>query len=135
MKNQNRLDRHGRNFSTVICIFSLCLLLFACAGSPFRTSMEAEGNRANLVKLHIGQDRNTVLKIMGRPYKTESYVRDGRVLDFWLYLTEGKSITDRRLTDANFTPLAFEDGILKGWGRNYYDNVLRIKKDVTIESK
>ena len=50
-------------------------------------------------------------------------------------ITEGKGINDRRLTDANFTPLAFENSILRGWGRNYYDNALRIKKDVTIESK
>jgi len=39
------------------------------------------------------------------------------------------------LSDTNFTPLAFENGILKGWGRNYYDTVLRIKKDITIEQK
>ena len=135
MTNPYLSGRHGTNFLTVICFSVLCLLLFSCAGSPLRTSMEAERNRANLLNLQIGQDRDRVLKIMGPPYKTESYIQDGRLLDFWLYLTEGKSVTDRRFTDANFTPLAFEGGILKGWGRNYYDNVLRIKKDVTIEAK
>jgi len=72
---------------------------------------------------------------MGTPYKTESYAQEGKNLDFWLYLTEGKSMSGLPLSDTNFTPLAFENGILKGWGRNYYDTVLRIKKDITIEQK
>jgi len=72
---------------------------------------------------------------MGSPYKTEMYMVDGKPTEFWLYLTEGRSINDSRLTDANFTPLAFENGVLKGWGRNYYDNTLKIKKEVTIERK
>ena len=52
------------------------LFLMACAGSPLRTSMEAESNRANLLKLKIGLKKDQVLEIMGQPYKTESYMKD-----------------------------------------------------------
>ena len=87
-----------------------------------------------MLKLSIGQTRDQVLATMGKPYKTETYVIAGKPVEFWLYLTEGKEIYGT-LRDANFTPLAFENGVLMGWGRNYYDNTLRIKKDVTIEQK
>jgi hypothetical protein len=118
-----------------IIVLALSILLVACAGSPARTGWEAERNRENMLGLNVGQSKDQVLIVMGKPYKTESYVIDGKPVEFWLYLTEGKSVHDPRLTDAYFTPLSFENGILKGWGRNYYDNTLRIKKDVTIESK
>ncbi len=118
-------------------IFSIVLsfLLVACAGSPFRTQIEAEQNRANLIKINLGMTKDQVLLVMGQPYKTEMYMVNDTPLEFWLYLTEGKSIQDPRLLDSNFTPLAFEKGILKGWGRNYYDNALHIKKDITIDNK
>ncbi len=118
-----------------IAIASLFLLLGACAGSPYRTGIEAQQNRAGLLKLNVGLTKEQVLGVMGSPYKTEMYMVDGKPTEFWLYLTEGRSINDSRLTDANFTPLAFENGVLKGWGRNYYDNTLKIKKEVTIERK
>ena len=113
----------------------LLVVLAGCAGSPVRTSWEAEENRGKLLRLEIGQSKERVLQIMGQPYLTEAYDQDGKRIEFWLYMTEGRSIDDRGLSDRNFTPLAFEAGVLKGWGRNYYDNVLRIKKDITVESK
>ncbi len=107
------------------------LSVVSCAGSPLRTSWEAEHNRDNMLKLTIGQTRDQVMANMGRPYKTESYQIDGKIVEFWLYLTEGKSVYGS-LGDSNFTPLAFENGVLTGWGRNYYDRVLRIKQDINI---
>lgn len=62
----------------------LFLFLVACAGSPLRTSMEAERNRANLLKLKIGLKKDQVLEIMGQPYKTESYMKDDKNLEFYL---------------------------------------------------
>ena len=79
--------------------------------------------------------KEEVLTLMGDPYKTESYQVENKSLEFWLYLTEGKSVYDRTLRDSNFTPLAFENNTLSGWGRNYYDNTLRIKQDIDIEHK
>ena len=123
--------KHGRLYSLAIVL----LTVVGCAGSPYQTGKEAERNRANLLDLKIGLTKDQVRAVMGAPYKTESYAREGMNLDFWLYLTEGKSPSGLPLNDSNFTPLAFENGILKGWGRNYYDTVLRIKKDITIEQK
>lgn len=113
----------------------IVISMLGCAGSPIRTGWEAEKNRSNLLKLKIGMSRDQVLALMGNPYKTESYQVEGKALEFWLYLTEGKNIYDRTLGDSNFTPIAFEDNILTGWGRNYYDNALHIKQDIKIEKK
>ena len=118
-----------------ITLLIAVLFLVSCAGSPYQTGEEARQNRDNMFKLNVGQTKDQVLTLMGKPYKTEMYIIDEKPIEFWLYLTEGKGIYDRTLRDSNFTPLAFENGILKGWGRNYYDKTLRVKKDITIEQK
>lgn len=110
-------------------------LLIGCAGDPIQTQQEARGNRVNLLKLKIGINKEQVLGVMGDPYKTEAYMVDGRNLEFWLYMTEGKDEVLRNLTDSNFTPLAFENETLMGWGRNYYNNILKIQQDIKIETK
>jgi hypothetical protein len=124
-----------RNILIYFAIFIFIISMLGCAGSPIRTGWEAEKNRSNMLKLKIGMSREQVLTLMGDPYKTESYHVEGKSLEFWLYFTEGKNIYDRTLRDSNFTPLAFEDNTLTGWGRNYYDNALRIKQDIKIEKK
>ncbi len=35
--------------------------------------------------------------------------------------------------DKNFTPLAFENGILIGWGRNFYDQALKYEHKIGIK--
>ncbi len=116
----------------VAIIFSF--LLASCAAGPYRTKIEAEQNRKNLAYLKSGMTRHEVLSLMGRPDKTERYEIDKKPIEFWFYLTEGTSIDDRALTDAHFTPIAFDNGTLKEWGRSFYDKTLRIK-DVIIERK
>ena len=118
----------------LVHIIIALLFLSACAGSPYLTGVEARQNRENMLKLSVGQTKEQVLTLMGNPYKTEMYVIAGNPVEFWFYLTEGKE-PNVSLNNSNFTPLAFEKGLLNGWGRNYYDNTLRIKKDVTIEQK
>jgi hypothetical protein len=110
-------------------------LVISCSGSPLRTGWEAERNRENLLQLNLGMTKEQVQTIMGPPYKTEMYQVGEKPTEFWLYLTEGKSVSDHKLSDSNFTPLAFVNGILQGWGRNYYDNELKIRKQVIIEQK
>lgn len=106
-----------------IAISFFIISVLSCAGSPIRTQWEAERNRSNMLQLKIGMSKEQVHALMGNPYKTESYQIEGKPIEFWLYLTEGKNIDDRTLRDSNFTPLAFENNTLTGWGRNYYDNV------------
>jgi hypothetical protein len=114
----------------LLSIFMLVISISGCAGSPVRTAGEAEKNRSNMLELKIGMTKEQVLAIMGNPYKTESYQIDDKIQEFWLYLTEpGVG------PDSHFTPLCFENEVLKGWGRNYYDNILRIQQDINIENR
>ena len=109
--------------------------LVGCAGSPAQTGLEATKNREAMLKLTAGQSKDQVLSQMGSPYKTEMYSVNGKSLEFWLYITERAPMSGSGLRDSNFTPLAFENGKLIGWGRNFYDNTTRINQDITIQRK
>lgn len=120
---------------TAIFLISLFLILIInCAGSPVRRRHEAESNRSKLVALKIGMTKKEVIDLMGKPSKTEAYQIQGKNLEFWLYLTEYEWL-QYSTPKPEYTPLAFEEGILKGWGRNYYDQALRIKQEIQIEQK
>lgn len=110
----------------------LAVFLVGCAGSPVQTGWEAAKNRKSLLHLSIGMTKTEVQKAMGDPRKTEAYSKDGRNIEFWLYMTEGITITDRKLRDSNFTPLVFEDGKLIGWGRNFYDQTLKYEHKIEV---
>lgn len=121
----------------VIAVFFILLFsisLIGCAGSPVRRRGEAARNRSKLVNLRIGMTKNQVIELMGVPSKTEAYEIQGNNLEFWLYLTE-YTWTEFTGSKPDYTPLAFEGDILKGWGRNYYDQALRIKQEIKIEQK
>jgi len=117
----------------VMASLILAGFLAGCAGSPIQTGWEAEKNRKAMLHLNIGMTKAEVQNIMGEPRKTEAYSRDGRNIEFWLYMTEGRDIYDRTLRDSNFTPLAFEDGKLIGWGRNFYDQTLKYEHKIEIK--
>lgn len=117
----------------LISLIFLATILIGCAGSPVQTGWEAEANRKAMLGLNIGMTKAEVAQIMGQPRKTEAYSIEGRNIEFWLYLTEGITITDRSMGDKNLTPLAFEDGTLIGWGRNFYDKTLKYQHDINIE--
>jgi hypothetical protein len=108
----------------------LLVLLVGCAAGAVA---EASRNRSNLLKLNVGQTRDQVLSIMGPPYSSEMYALSGKHVEFLLYYTQQSE--GRGLSDRHFTPVAIQNGFLQGWGRNYYDNAIRIKQDVTIERK
>lgn len=117
------------------------LVLGGCAGSPAWTSMhisstrsEAESNNANLLKVEIGQTKAELLAIMGAPGKREAYqLESGRSVEFLFYRTGGWSTQVASDRDEQFTPVALEEGKVRGWGHNYYDNVVRAAVDVTIK--
>ncbi len=122
-------------FAIYLIIFFITIPMFGCAGSPLMTGWEAKENRANMLKLKIGMNKEKVLSIMGTPYKTESYSIKDKYTEFWLYMTKGVDNENPTPQDSNFTPFAFENDVLSGWGRNYYDNALRIEQDIKIEIK
>lgn len=116
-------------------IFTLICVAFisACAGSPVQTRQEAEINRKAMFNLNIGMTKDNVLNIMGQPRKSEVYSKNGKSIEFWLYMTEGVTTDDRRLRDSNFTPIAFENGRVTGWGRNFYDETIKYEHKIEIK--
>jgi hypothetical protein len=118
--------------SKIMASMILVVMLSGCVG---QTEREAKKNGKSLLQLSIGLTKAEVQNIMGDPRKTESYSKDGRNIEFWLYLTEGIEYWsyDRTLRDSNFTPLAFEDGKLIGWGRNFYDQALKYEHKIEIK--
>ncbi len=98
------------------------------------TRSEAERNNANLMKVQIEQSKEELLKIMGPPAKREAYrLPNGKVIEFLFYRTSGWSTHVATDTDAQFTPVAVENEKVSGWGRNYYDRVVRAAVDITVK--
>ena len=121
-----------------ISVVILTLILVGCAGSPAWRSMrisstesEARINNEKIMNLNIGQSRQEVLEVMGMPAKREVYqLGNQSVIEFLFYRTSGWSGTDWGDKDYQFTPLAFENNKLVGWGRNYYDNIVRASIEI-----
>lgn len=102
----------------------------ACVGTPLWRRAEAKSNRSRLVNLKIGMTKEEVVNLMGEPSKAESYEIQGKYLEFLLYLTEYEWSAPYGTGNPEYTPLVFEDGVLKGWERNYYDHLLRVKPEI-----
>lgn len=73
-------------------------------------------NNDKLLQLKIGMPQNEVLKLMGKPERSEGYAWGSA----WLYrtaMTSGVYGT----ADSDFTPVVFDpDGKIVGWGRNFF---------------
>lgn len=123
------------------CIVIALISLAGCAGSPAWDSMqisstrsEAEKNNANLMKVQIGQTKEELLSVMGQPTKREAYkLSDSKIVEFLFYRTTGWSSSNTGDRDAQFTPVAIESGKVSGWGRNYYDQVVRAAVDINVK--
>jgi hypothetical protein len=117
------------------------ILMIGCAGSPAWQSMRisstrglAQHNNTQLMKVEIGQTKEELVTIMGQAEKREAYqLGEGRVVEFLFYRTAGWSSREDRDRDDQFTPVAVEDGKVRGWGRNYYENVVRAAVEITIK--
>ena len=108
-----------------LLLMIVAVVMVGCVGvSPEQATV------ANLAKLNLGMDKTQVLTIMGSPAKLEAYeTKSGGTMEFLLYQTEWTEIHTRR-KDSDFTPLCFIDGKLKGWGRNFYDDTIKIRKEI-----
>ena len=118
-----------------ILLLSLILFICGCVGSPVHSSLKYSSvqnlikkNNTNLMKLASGLDKESVQELMGQPERSEGYPWGFA----WLYrtaMTSGIYGT----ADADFTPVMFsEDGILQGWGRNYFTEYVK-KYELTIK--
>jgi len=89
-------------------------------------------NIKNLEKSKIGMTKTEVLTLMGTPDKSEKFERKGVAVEILYYLTSGSYSPYTGWQNVDSTPVVFEAGILKGWGKYYYEQRLgspRIAKD------
>lgn len=98
----------------------LFLLAASCSTTFLKTGSISEQNRINMSSVQTGMTQDQVIDIMGYPYKTEEKFYDLATYEVWYYITEPSILGQTKLVTRNFTPLVFESGILKGWGRNFY---------------
>ena len=121
-----------------VCITMTIMLaastLVGCAGSAHQDNKAAASTASRLIELNPGMSKQEVIEILGKPKATEAYVINGEQVEFWLYQT-GKRQANEDPGDSAVTPLQFADGVLQGWGRNYYDQVKKHQYEISIENK
>jgi hypothetical protein len=105
----------------VIPCFSL-LLVMACSNGfiSYRMVNKDNTNTENLEKTKNGMTKTEVLTLMGPADRSEKFERQGVDLEILYYLTSGSYSPDRGWQNIHSTPIVFEGGLLKGWGK-YYD--------------
>jgi hypothetical protein len=106
-------------------IFILCLfafLIIGCTSGPnaYRMVNKNNTNITNLEKSKIGMTKTEVLTLMGTADKSETFERQGMAAEILYYLTSGSYSPYMGWQNIGSTPVVFEKGILKGWGK-YYD--------------
>jgi outer membrane protein assembly factor BamE (lipoprotein component of BamABCDE complex) len=104
-------------------IFFLSFLMVACSHSPVGSGVVSEQNNYNLSQVRVGMSQQQVASMMGRPYKTEIYETKETTYDIWFYITKKMNFGQTHVLPRNLTPLVFQQGILQGWGRDYYRHV------------
>lgn len=110
-------------------IIFFAFALTSCYRSFIKTGAISEQNRINMGSLEIGMSQDQVLDIMGHPYKTEERQVDNKIYDVWYYITEPTILGQTQLVTKNFTPVVFESGVLKGWGRNFYKFIFNVNNE------
>jgi hypothetical protein len=124
-------------FKNVVSIFILCivaLLIIGCTSGriAYRMVNNDDTNIKNLEKSKIGMTKAEVLTLMGTADKSEEFERKGVAVEILYYLTSGSYSPGTGWRNIDSTPVVFEAGILKGWGKYYYEQRLespRIPKD------
>ena len=120
-----------------VSIFILCLFasfIIGCTSGfvAYRMVNKNNTNIENLEKSKIGMTKTEVLTLMGTEDKSENFERKGVALEILYYLTSGSYSPDTGWQNMDSTPVVFEAGILKGWGKYYDEQRLgsrRIPKD------
>jgi hypothetical protein len=119
-----------KNFIPIFIIGFLCSWTIGCviqpgSDKPFEREKTSNANITRLNKLKIGMTKDEVLALMGTPSKLETPETDeGISVEVLFYLTSFNYSTDMGWQNVDYTPLVLERGILKGWGKNYYEQRL-----------
>ena len=86
-------------------------------------------NKSNIQKLSLGIPKAQVLEIMGPADKSEAYrTKSGGTMEFLFYRIQVDYHQDRQ--DKHWIPVCIIDGKLEGWGRNFYDDTIKIRKEI-----
>lgn len=114
----------------------LCLALTGCAGNDGLYTLDASNkNVYRISSLAVGMSQTLVLQIMKQPYSHQSFERGESVYDIWFYITTPTVLGQTRMVPQNLTPLAFKDGILIGWGFNYYNHFKKQQEEVLNQTE
>ena len=106
------------------------LLMIFLSGCVY--GMTAQRNSNRMLTLDTGLSKQEVLKTMGNPARNERYDINGVATEILFYRTSHNA--DGFMTDDEFTPMVLENGKLAGWGRSYYDDVIKIRQDINIKT-
>ena len=110
-----------------LLLLVMAVAMVGCASPIFGI---VKNNKANMAKLSVGMSKAQVLETMGPADKTEAYeTKTGGTMEFLLYRIEVANL-DEEYKDRHWTPLCIIDGKLKGWGRNFYDDTIKIRKEI-----
>jgi outer membrane protein assembly factor BamE (lipoprotein component of BamABCDE complex) len=120
-----------RRLMRYIALILTCVIMIS--GCGVSRGITATSSRNKLNQIEIGMSKDQVSKIMGAPYKREAYSG----VEYWLYITEwdgtGILAPASSPVDSELTPIAFVDGKVDGWGRNYYiKQKERIEADIRV---
>ena len=104
---------------------TLFFLLFLCSGCSttnmvLTTQSAGENNLHRLAHVSIGMSPPEVLEIMKKPYACEIFNYKGDEYEIWFYVTARTTLDQGKMSPLNLTPLTFKNGILIGWGFDYY---------------
>lgn len=114
------------------------VVLSGCAGSPAADSLKmsstgrlAKRNNSSIMGLQLGESRATAVATLGPPDKREAYQSQTGEIEFLFYRTKAWDGQGAVASDDQFTPVAFRAGKLVGWGRNFYEQTIKIA--VTVQ--
>ena len=114
--------------------FLIFSILYGCMPNQgLSTDSDAEINVINISRLEKGMNQVQVLRIMRQPYSDKVFVLDNDTYDVWFYVTNPTVMGQSRMVPLNLTPLTFKNGILIGWGKNYYNFLKRWNEEVEAE--
>lgn len=76
--------------------------------------------------LQLGESRVSAIATLGPPDKREAYQSQTGEVEFLFYRTTAWDGQGAVASDDQFTPVAFRGGKLVGWGRNFYEQTIKI---------
>ena len=104
-----------KNFFPLVALILLAVMSAICVGGCSTPWGTIRDNIRNSRDLRVGMTKSEVLAIMGEPIRDESFCKP----DIWYYYIE-MVWGDGLITEDECMPLVFEDGLLIGWGNDFY---------------